>query len=134
MKSIIEFKKQAKILSKEKNVKIKEALEIISKQNGFLDWKAFRNSLDTFWYEKSSPFLTSWFTTHAEAINQKSANGGFLLTYKVKYFISDADYIKYLGIDPEAEIWKVIENYVSSSNSLDKMYEYLKENNSNLVS
>ncbi|MFT6630842.1 MAG: hypothetical protein ACJAS4_000786 [Bacteriovoracaceae bacterium] len=34
MKSIIEFKKQAKILSKERDLKTKEALDIISKENG----------------------------------------------------------------------------------------------------
>ena len=133
MKSIIEFKKQAKILSKEKNVKIKEALETISKQNGFSEWKKFRDSLDTFWYEKSSPFLTKWFTTYADALEHKSDKGGFLLTYKGQYFIVDADYVEFLGIDPRAEIWRNIDNDVSSANAFDKMYEYLKENHSNLL-
>jgi hypothetical protein len=129
MKSIIEFKKQAKILSKERDLKTKEALDIISKENGYSTWGEFKNSLDTFWYNKSSPFLTKWFTTHAEAKNHQKEKGGYLLTFKGQYFIVDTDYIEFLGIDPDAEIWHQISYDVSPANSFDKLYEYLKKNN-----
>lgn len=133
MKSIIKIKKQAKNLSKERKLKIKDALDIISKEKGFSSWKELRNSLDTFWYEKSSPFLTEWFTTHAEANSYLSKKQGYLLTYKGQYFVVDADYIEFIGIDPSADIWKSIGHDVSSSNSFDKLYDYLRKNNSKLV-
>ena len=57
MKSIIEAKKHAYILSKEKGIKLKQALELLAKKNSFSTWKDYKNSLDTFWYEKSSILL-----------------------------------------------------------------------------
>jgi hypothetical protein len=128
MKSIIEFKKQAKILSKKRNLKLKDALDIVSKENDHSDWKSFRNSLDTFWYKSSSPFLTEWFTTHIEATKHKTTNGGYLLTYKGQYFVVDSEYINFLGLDPDADIWRLINYDVSSSNAFDKFYEYMKKN------
>jgi hypothetical protein len=125
MNSIIEIKKKAKILSKKQNIKIKEALEHISIENGFTQWKDYRNSLDTFWYKKFTPFLTEWFTTHSDAKKYQSIKGGFLLTYKGQYFVVDENYIEFLGINPKADIWKVINYDVSTSNSYDKIYEYL---------
>jgi hypothetical protein len=125
MKSIIEAKKQAHILSKEKGIKLKHALELIAKQNNFSTWKDYKNSLDTFWYQKSSSFLNHWFTVHQEALECQKQHSGYLLTYKGQYFIASAEYIEHIGIDSKADIWKIIDFDTSSSNALDKMYEYL---------
>ena len=126
MKSIIEAKKLAHILSKEKGIKLKQALELLARQNSFASWKDYKNSLDTFWYEKSSSFLNHWFTLHQEAFDYQKQYGGYLLTYKGQYFVASAEYIEHLGIDSKAEIWKRIHFDVSSSSALEKMYEYLK--------
>jgi len=124
MKSIIEAKKQAKILSKKTGIQLKDALEQIAQQNKFKTWKDYKNSLDTFWYEKASPFLNHWFTIYEDAKNFQKTHSGFLLTYKGQYFVASSDYIQHLGIDPSADIWKRIDYDVSSASSLEKFFEY----------
>ncbi len=125
MKSIIEIKKQARALSKEKGIQLKQALELLAKENGFSTWKDYKNSLDTFWYSKSSSFLNHWFTLHREALDYQKEHGGYLLTYKGQYFIASAEYIEHLGIDSKAEVWQRINFDVSNSNALEKIYEFL---------
>jgi len=124
MKSIIEAKKHAHFLSKKKGIKLKEALEHIAQENNFSTWKDYKNSLDTFWYKKSSPFLNHWFSLHEEAKEFQKNNSGFLLTYKGQYFVVSDDYIRHFGIDPDAEIWKVIDYDVSPANSFEKFFQY----------
>jgi len=130
MKLLLEAKKKAQALSKRKGVKLKFALEQIAKENGFPTWKDFKNSLDTFWYKDSSPFLNHWFVLYEEASRFKEEKSGYLLTYKGQYFVVSQDYIKYLDLDPDADIWKKINYDVSSSNALEKMYKYLKSQES----
>jgi len=108
MKSIIEAKKLANILSKEKNIKLKQALELLARQNSFSTWKEYKDSLDTFWYEKSASFLNHWFTQHQEALDYQKKYGGYLLTYKGQYFVTSAEYIEHLGIDSKHQIWERI--------------------------
>lgn len=127
MKSIVDAKKRAKSISKKKNIKLKEALELFSIENNYSSWKDFKDSNDTFWYHKASPFLTQWFTNHKEAQQFQRKTSGFLLTYKGQYFVVDDEYIQFLGIDPEAPVWEKIQRDVSSSEAFDKMYLYLKE-------
>lgn len=128
MKSIAELKKKARKLSKESNLKLKDALELISQNQNSSSWREYRNKLDTFWYKKSSPFLNLWFSVYEEAKKYKEQSGGYLLTFKGQYFIATEGYIEFLGIDANAEIWKRIGYDVSPSNSFDKMYDYLKNN------
>lgn len=127
MESIIKAKKQAQILSKRKGIKIKDALDLIAVENNFSSWKEYKDSLDTFWCGDASPFLNHWFSSHSEAEKFKNANSGFLLTYKGQYFVASSEYIEFLGLDPKAEVWSIIDYDVSSSNSFDKLYEYLKK-------
>ena len=124
MSSILEAKEQAKKISKVKKVKLKEALLIIAKENDFPDWKSYKNSLDTFWYQKSSPFLNHWFAKHVEAKDFQKLNGGYLLTYKGQYFVASKDYIEHLGLDPLDTVWKAINYDVSSANAIDKFHNY----------
>lgn len=88
---------------------MKDALLLLAKKNHFSDWKSYKNSIDTFWYNKSSPFLTNWFTVHAQAKIYQIENGGFILTYKGQYFVASHDYIDFLGFDSKHEIWKVVD-------------------------
>lgn len=127
MKSIIESKKQARIIAKNKNIKLKQALEIIAQENNFPSWKDYKNSLDTFWYSQSSAFLNHWFTSHRDARDHQQKHGGYLLTYQGHYFVASAEYIEHLGINPNADIWKVIDFDVSRSNALEKLYQFLNK-------
>lgn len=124
MKQIIEAKKYAHFLSKKKGIKLKEALEYIAKENNFSNWKSYKDSLDTFWYKKSSPFLNHWFSLYLEAKKIQKDNSGFLLTYKGQFFIAPDEYIEHLGIDPQANIWKKINYDINSADSLEKFYKY----------
>lgn len=129
MKSIIESKKQARILAKQQGIKLKQALEILAHQHQFPDWKSYKNSLDTFWYSQSSAYLNHWFASHKDALMYLEQHQGYLLTYKGDYFVATAEYIEHLGIDPNAEVWKVINYDVSHSNAIEKMYQYLTKVN-----
>lgn len=128
MKSIAELKKQTRKLSKESNIKLKDALELISQNQNSSSWREFRSKGDTFWYKKSSPFLNLWFSVYEEANKYQEKSGGYLLTYRGQYFIATESYVDFLGIDSRAEVWKKISFDVSPSNSFDKMYDYLKNN------
>lgn len=124
MNSILKAKKQAKVLSKEKKLKLKDALSLIAKQNDYPDWKSYKDSLDTYWYQKGSPFLNHWFVLYSEAQDFKKENGGYLLTYKGQYFIASAEYIEYIGIDPLDSVWVAINFDVASSQALEKFNNY----------
>lgn len=124
MKSIIDAKKRAHFLSKKNGTKLKEALEIVANENQFSNWKDYKNSLDTFWYSHSSPFLNHWFASYEEARVFREKTSGFLLTYKGDYFVVYDDYIEYIGFHPKADIWRIINFDVSSSNALEKFYQY----------
>lgn len=122
----IEARKRAQSLSKAKAIKLKQGLEMVAKESGFNTWKEYKDSMDTFWYSKASPFLTQWFKSHSEAKEYLSQNGGYLLTFKGDYFIACADYIRFLGLDPDMDLWARVGFDLSSSQSLDKFYHQIK--------
>lgn len=124
MKEIFESRKQARLLAKQQNIKVKEALKLIARSHGFSSWKSYKDSIDTFWYKGSSAFLNHWFAHYDEAKNFLKSSGGYLLTYKGQYFVATSDYIEYLGFDPEHSIWQVVNFDVSTSASLEKVYNY----------
>lgn len=126
MNDVLKAKELARKISKEKKIKLKDALAMIAKENKFDSWKSYKNFLDTFWYQKSSPFLNHWFSTHAEAQAFRQANGGYLLTYKGQYFVASEDYIEFLGLDSHDPIWEAIGFDVSSSNALEKFQNYYR--------
>lgn len=131
MNSLLKIKQKARKLAKTKNLKLKDALALIAKENKFEDWKSYKNSLDTFWYQKTSPFLNHWFVRHSEAKEFRNKNGGFLLTFKGQYFVASSEYIEYIGIDPNDTIWESIDYDVSSSNALEKFHTYYKKSQEN---
>ncbi len=126
MDLVLKAKSFAKKIAKEKQIKLKDALELISKENGFSSWKNYKNSLDVFWYRKMSPFLTNWFVTHDEASSFNKTFGGYLLTYKGQYFVVSKDYIRYIGLDPDDKIWEAIDYDVSTSLALNKLNKFLE--------
>jgi len=127
MNLILKAKKKARKISKEKNLKLKDALDVMAKGNNFDSWKSYKNSLDTFWYQKFSPFLNHWFVLHSEAKNFREKNGGYLLTYKGQYFVAAREYIEFIGLDPDDGVWGYINYDVSSSRALEKFKSYYKK-------
>lgn len=126
MDKIIKIKTKAKQFARENGIKTKAALEFIAQENEFSSWKDYKNSLDDFWYQKPSPFLNHWFAQHRDALEYQSSYGGFLLTYKGQYFVAEKEYIAYLGLDPYAPIWEIINFDVSRSNAVNKLSKVFK--------
>lgn len=126
MNDVLKAKEQAKKISKDKKIKLKDALTMIAKENKFDSWKSYKNYLDTFWYQNSSPFLNHWFATHSEAEAFRQTNGGYLLTYKGQYFVASAEYIEFIGLDAQDPIWPSINYDVSSPNALEKFQNYYR--------
>ena len=127
MSSISKAKEKAKKISKSKKIKLKDALTLVAKEKSFTDWKSYKDSLDTFWYRDTSPFLNHWFSKYKEAKEFQKKEGGFLLTFKGHYFVASRDYIEYLGIDPDDPIWKAIDYDVSFTSALEKFHNYYQK-------
>lgn len=124
MNPIIRLRAKARWLSKQQDIKLKDALQQIAIEEGYSDWKLCKNALDTFWYQKPSAYLNHWFAKHAEAEQHKDIYGGYLLTYKGQYFVASKDYIEHIGFSASDPIWGVINYDVSTSNALEKFHAY----------
>ena len=126
MDRIIKIKNKAKMLAREKGIKTKAALDLLAQENNFSNWKSYKNSLDVFWYKKSSPFLNHWFAKHVDALSHQEQNGGYILTFKGQYFVTEKEYIEHLGLNPDDPIWNIIHYDVSHSNALKKLTRVFK--------
>lgn len=52
--------------------------------------------------------LNHWFNSHAEARAWLDADGGYLLPYRHQYFVTTAEAIRELGLDPADPDWERI--------------------------
>lgn len=57
------------------------------------------------WVPGMSVFLNHWFSTYAEARAHLDAAGGVLLPYGSQCFVTTADAIRELGLDPRDPDW-----------------------------
>lgn len=124
MNPILRLREQARRLSKQQNLRLKDALNAVAQEQGHPDWKTCKDALDTFWYPKMSAFLNHWFANYKEAQQHQKQFGGYLLTYKGQYFVASEDYVQGLGFDPKDPVWLAVNYDLSSSNSLEKFHRY----------
>ncbi|MFG1492694.1 hypothetical protein [Halobacteriovorax sp. ZH4_bin.1] len=124
MNPVLTAKREAKKFAKLNGIPLKQAQKQLAYQNGYSDWKSYKNRIDTFWYQKSSPFLTHWFAKYSEAKNYQKENGGYLLTFRGQFFVAQKEYILHMGLDPDDSVWELIDFDVSSNNSLEKFFKY----------
>ena len=89
-------------------VKHKHALEVIAREKEFVSWKALRDAADIVWYPKEGGSLNAWYATYAEARECREKYGGYLLTYRGKYFVCQRRHIESLGLDPADPRWDAI--------------------------
>ena len=54
-------------------------------------------------------FLNRWFTSYAAARQSLESDGGFLLPYRDQFFVTTADAIRELGLDPTDPDWERID-------------------------
>lgn len=124
MNPVLKAKRDAKKFAKLNGIQLKQAQKQLAFQNGYDDWESYKKRIDTFWYRKSSPFLTEWFTSHDEAKSFQSKNSGYLLTYRGQFFVVEREYISHIGYDPDDPVWEVIDFDVSSNNAIEKFFKY----------
>ncbi len=86
------------------DVKRKHALAVIAVEKGFKSWIDLKSQTYLF----VGGFLNKWFANYDEAKNNRESMGGYLLPYKNQFYICDADYITYIGLDPYDPDWKLI--------------------------
>lgn len=53
--------------------------------------------------------LSHWFTTYEEARSFRESQGGFLLPYRMHFFVTTGEAIRELGLDPEDPDWRRID-------------------------
>ena len=87
---------------------LKHALQVIALENGYESWKTVLEREDISWYPRPSPFALNWFSDYQGALDCMKQTRGYLLSYRGQFFVATADYIDYIGLDPEAEAWKKI--------------------------
>ena len=91
-------------------VQRKHALDVIARENGFLNWAKLKQSQDNLWIRPvGGPRLHVWCKSHEEAIAYRDANGGYILTDRGVCFVADRDYIEALGLDPDDDRWAKID-------------------------
>lgn len=97
----------------QEKVQRKHALAVIAIEQGFKSWQELKThcevqSPDLFAKFFVGGFLNKWFANYAEAKAHQQITGGFLLPYKKQFYICEADYIKFIGFDPNDPDWQLI--------------------------
>lgn len=88
-----------------------DALAVIALEHGFVSWPALLEARlselrrVTMHTARLSAFVNRWFPTHAEAAASLRAEGGYLLPYRREFFVTTADAVRELGLDPHDPDW-----------------------------
>lgn len=68
-----------------------------------------QTDLDTLWYQPNlDVFLNRWFSNYADARKSLGSEGGFLLPYKLHFFVCEAGAIRAMGLEPDDPDWEKI--------------------------
>ena len=90
------------------------ATAVIADEQGFDSWadlKSFctKQVTESFVDGYEGGFLNQWFIAYSEARDYQKTKGGFLLPYKKQFFVCEAEYIDWLGLDSDDPDWKAID-------------------------
>ena len=112
---------KAKLLQKAKRragteLRLKDAFSLLARSSGFSSWQDMKLTLDAnevLCPAGSSAHWKVWYSNYDEAVAHLHANGGYLLPYQKDFFVCDADYVRFLGIDEsDADLAGVGPNWV----------------------
>jgi len=87
------------------------ALDVIAAERGHADWRTFvavalpeliSVPMHT---DRMSAFVNRWFTNYDEAAADHRRDGGYLLPYRRQFFVTVADAVRELGLDPDDPDW-----------------------------
>jgi hypothetical protein len=66
------------------------------------------NAVPAMWIPSMAVFLNHWFSAYDEARAWLDAEGGYLFPYGSQFFVTGADAIRELGLDPADPDWAAI--------------------------
>ncbi|MSR62109.1 MAG: hypothetical protein EXS08_06670 [Planctomycetes bacterium] len=107
----------AGLLSARERVRLKHALAVVAEENGASSWPELKRRLEAraasaalppFHAPRLESLLNRWFTSHAEARASLQELGGYLLPFREQCFVTEAEGIRALGLEPEDPDWKAI--------------------------
>lgn len=131
------LKIKAKLLQKSKKksgkqIKLKEAYEIIAKSAGYGSWREMKSQVEKFASlrpSNSMPYWNNWYSSYEEAKQHLKQPSYYLLPFENQFFICEIDYIEELGIsrnDPDLSL--VGHDWVSPQNTeaLERLLKKVK--------
>lgn len=98
-------------------VQRKHALLVVALELGHESWDALRAAVERAAAAAPMPgmytaamavYLNRWFADHAEARASLAERGGYLLPFRDQCFLTDADAVRLLGLDPDDPDWRRI--------------------------
>ena len=102
------------LLAARARLRLKHALAVLAEERGFASWPELKHALEASELASSAPgfhtrrhesLLNRWFTDHAGARASREELGGFLLPYGDQFFVTEAEGIRELGLDPDDPDW-----------------------------
>lgn len=99
------------LLAQKDLVQRKHALAVIAVEHGHASWLALLDAHATaadatlMYTERLTLYLNRWFADHDEAKASLARDGGYLLPYRKDFFITEAEGIRELGLDPLDPDW-----------------------------
>jgi len=101
-------------------VRLKHALTVVAVETGQPSWVALKAAClraevataglpaDAMYAGRMSLWLNRWFASYDEARASLDEGGGYLLPYRHHFFVTTADAIRELGLDPFDDDWRRI--------------------------
>src|SRR5262245_9310963 len=102
-------------------VRLKHALTVVALEAGQPSWVALKAACmraeaatagalpaDAMYAARMSLWLNRWFADYDEARASLDADGGYLLPYRHHFFVTTAEAIRELGLDPFDDDWRRI--------------------------
>ena len=102
-------------------VRLKHALTVVAVEAGQPSWVALKAAClraegptaaalpaDALYTERMSLWLNLWFASYDEARASLDADGGYLLPYRHHFFVTTAEALRELGLDPSDDDWRRI--------------------------
>lgn len=102
------------LLAARARVRHKHALALIAEEHGFGSWLQLKQTADLLqdgppmYAPRLTLWLNRWFADHTEARESLRRDGGYLLPFRRQFFITQADGIAELGMDPVDPDWSRI--------------------------
>lgn len=107
------------LLATRARVRLKHALAVVAEECGFAAWLELKRTLEarvrtavmdppTFHSPRLDSLLNRWFRDHAEAHASLEEQGGYLLSFREHFFVTESEGVRVLGLDPDDPDWAAV--------------------------